>query len=177
MGRSRGFHQTPRRNSSRPTSWGLGPAEVDGAFIASGKSLWSLATVSDEPLTIVRTRGLFSVINQAAASIGTGFFGAFGIGVVSNEAFAAGVASVPGPLNDSDWEGWMVHSFFDCRTVTATIGDGANVFSTAQRIEIDSKAMRKFDQSETLIGVTEVVESGAGTLEMQADTRILTKIA
>ncbi len=174
MARSRHGLSTPR--SKRLTEWIVGPSSVDGNFTASSKALWSFGAFGDRPVTIVRIRGHMAAYLLASTVVGTGFFGAFGIGLVSDEAFAAGAASVPGPLVSSDWDGWMWHSFFDVRSITATIADGVNAASVVARVEIDSKAMRCWDaESMTLIGMTEVVESVAGTLETQAETRVLIK--
>ena len=171
------FHASrSTQRSKRLTEWILGPSSVDGAFSASGKALWSFGAFGDRPVTIVRIRGHMSLYMIASSTVGTGFFGALGIGLVSDEAFAAGVASIPGPLVSADWDGWIWHNFFDVRAITGTIADGANADSVVARIEIDSKAMRRWDaESMTLVGVTEVVESIAGQLETQGDSRVLIK--
>ncbi len=109
-----------------------------------------------------------------ADAAGAGFFGALGIGVVNTAAFVAGVASVPTPLTELEWPGWLFHSFFDIRSNTATIADGVNQLS--QQMVIDSKAMRKWGNDETLMAIVEVVESTNAALEIQADTRILLKL-
>ena len=172
------FSRGPRgraTRSRRSVSWTIGVADVDGSFSASGKAVWSFgATPTGNEETIVRTRGLVAFYNESANAIGSGWFGAVGIGIVSDQAFAAGATSMPGPLADEDWD-WIWHSYFDVRAISATIADGVNAFSCAQRIVIDSKAMRKIGPNETLFGMTEVVESGAGTLEIQAQTRTLVK--
>ena len=176
MARSRGFRSIPR--SKRLTEWVPGPEDVDGNFTASTQALWSAGVqgMPGGPLTIIRTRGLFAAYLIATTTVGTGFFGAAGIGIVSNEAFAVGASAVPGPLSEDDWDGWLWHHHFDVRAITGTIADGVNAVSMVERIVIDSKAMRKWDSdSETLVGVTEVVESVAGTLEVQASTRLLIK--
>ena len=80
-----------------------------------------------------------------AAAAGDGFFGAVGIGIVTNQAFVAGVTSMPEPFDEVNWDGWMWHFFFDIRSVTATIGDGVNAASVSQLLTIDSKAMRKLE--------------------------------
>ncbi len=174
MAHSRGsrFRPTARRS----TSWSIGVAEVDGGFTTSAASLWSATAVPTvEGLTIIRTRGLVRSILASASAVGDGFFGAHGIGIVTDEAIAAGVSAVPSPLSDEDWEGWLWHAYFDVRAVTATIADGVNAAGYSMVQEIDSKAMRKLPSGMTLFGITEVTESGTAVLEVQAQTRTLLK--
>ncbi len=125
----------------------------------------------------MRIRGLFHVIQVLGAGNGDGFLGAVGIALVNSDAFAAGVASVPGPQSDANWDAWMWHSYFDTRVITATLADGVNGPAASQRIEIDSKAMRKWDLSETLVMVIEGTEQGTAQIKFNADTRILLKAA
>ena len=174
----RGLNYPRTRGSRRATNWVQGPAEADGAITASVKQLWSSSVITDTGhLTIVRTRGILRVLLNTVDAIGAGFFGACGIGLVQNDAFAVGVTALPGPISDSSWEGWLWHSFWDIRSVTATIADGVNAAAATMLLEIDSKAMRKWDEGQTLIGITEATEDVNATMELQADTRVLTKDA
>ena len=177
MAHPRGFRGRST-GSRRKTSWGVGPQEVDGSASASAADLWSSGVIlaTEDEVTIVRIRGVIRAILGAAGAIGDGFFGAFGIGIATTAAFTAGVTSVPTPLTEEDWDGWMWHSYFDIRSVTATIADGVNAAAASVNVEIDSKAMRKFTGDMTLYGCTEVVESGTATIETQGQTRILVKL-
>jgi len=173
MARRSGF---PAR-SRRTTAWGLGPQERDGNFSATGSALWSSGSQTTlGKVTIVRTRGIVHAVCNVADAAGAGFAGAHGIALVTTAAFDVGVTAVPTPITEQDWDGWLWHSFFDVRSVTATIADGVNGVSVNSLIEIDSKAMRKFDEDMTLVGVTEVVESTNAQLEVQADVRLLVKL-
>jgi len=78
-------------------------------------------------------------------------------------------------LSDSNWDSWMWHSFFDVRSITGTIADGVNAAGVDQRVEIDSKAMRKWDPADIMVLMTEFVESGNATVKVNADSRILVK--
>ena len=120
---------------------------------------------------LIRTRGFIHYFLNAATAQGDGFFGAVGLGITTGFAFAAGSASCPGPLTESDWDGWFWHSFFDVRLAETSL---FNSFAH-QRIEIDSKAMRKLDSQDVIFGMTEVLESGTAVLEMHGDTRLLVK--
>ena len=163
----------------RKTVWSVGPQEVDRNLTSSTAVLWSAGVVlaAAQEATIVRIRGLVSATLLASAATGDGFFGAYGIGIVTTAAFTAGIASVPTPLTEEDWDGWMWHTYFDIRAPTATIADGVNAVGAVNRTVIDSKAMRKFTGDMTLFGATEVVESGTSNVEIQGQTRVLFKLA
>ena len=127
----------------------------------------SLASpASGEPVTIVRNRGQLAVM-PSVTNVDVEVVGAYGMGIVSNEAFAAGVASVPGPWTDGEWEGWMVWQPFAFRFDVAS--DIGRLIASVQ-IEIDSKAMRKFEEGNTLI---QVVESEAAALKIAVPVRSL----
>jgi len=179
MALRRGFQGRIPIRSKRMTSWGVGPQSLEVLLTASAKQLWTAAVVlvRDTKVTIVRIRGMVHIMQTNATSIGDGFSGALGIGVMSGDAFNAGVASLPGPVTDSEWDGWMWHSFFDVRQRTAIEADGVNSGSGDVRIEIDTKAMRKFEDTEALVGVIEVTEQGTATAEFWADSRILLKLS
>jgi len=95
---------------------------------------------------------------------------------VSSNAAAAGVASVPGPLTEMNWDGWLWYQSWAIRAFTATHADGVNAQSMLFDYEIDSKAMRKnFGPEHVIVGVHEFVETGTSTIRFDADTRILLK--
>ena len=177
MPRSRNVSRFPSRSARRATAWSQGPADVGGGASASGSSLWSASvTPAVEGLTLIRTRGIFSVTQATAGVALDGFFGAIGIQMITAEAAAIGITAIPTPLDDENWDGWLFHQYFDVRSATATFADGVNSGGVFARIEIDSKAMRKFPGGSVLVGVTEVVESGTATIETHGSTRMLFKL-
>ncbi len=104
-------------------------------------------------------------------SVNVDFIGAFGIGIVSTQAFVAGVASVPGPFTNSDWEGWMVLMPIAMTwDVTTDIG---RAITSLQQV-VDSKAMRTMSSNETLVMVG---ESEFGTFRVKAPIRTLLKLS
>ena len=179
---NRGFAvRTPRRKSSWEQGSG-GTGQV--AFTGSSTSILGLgAGAAEDGLTLVRTRGQLTVSLNAAAAVGEGFSGAFGIGIVTDQAFAAGVASMPAPITDIDWNGWLYHHFFDLFSNTAISGGAAvdedfgNVIAGVQRIEVDSKAMRKIGLNEVIFAVLQVVEQGTATMRAAFNSRILIKLS
>ena len=170
----------PRRTGSRrKVTWGVGPTQrAPQQLTAAGASLWALGSQITLPdLTLVRVRGEFTAFIESATSIGDGYYElAFGICIVTENAFNAGVASVPAPLTDLGWDGWLFHRLVSQMRAPST----TELFTSpmeAVRIEIDSKVMRKEKATDVMIGVTELgTEAGACTLTYQAVTRVLDKL-
>ena len=173
----RGFQ--PRSRSVRVTSWGFGPNAVNTAISASSSVLWTngVTLVAEAKATIVRARGEIALFLTAATSAADGFTGAVGLCMVTNEAFAAGAGSIPGPQSDIDWDGWMWHSVFHLFSPLVALAPSAGDMLGSVRIPIDSKAMRIQEDNETLVGVVEVTELGAAALEFAADSRLLYKLS
>ncbi len=118
--------------------------------------------------TIVRTRGIIN-IDQPDHTVDQDVIGAFGMAIVSDQAFAAGAASIPGPWTNSQWDGWFVHAFWGYHfEVISQIG----ILVEGQQIVIDSKAMRKFGSNETMVMVA---ESQSIAAEIIAPIRMLVK--
>ncbi len=115
---------------------------------------------------MARNRGHVSIrLSTYAASIDYG--GAFGMGVVSAEALAAGVASVPEPFTQSDWPGWLLWGSFADHF---ELGTASSLLPGSLQIPVDSKAMRKMGQNEALILVC---ESQVGAIEVAMHIRTL----
>jgi len=111
------------------------------------------------PFTVVRTRGQLNVrSDQAGASEAYGC--SYGKAIVSEQAEAAGVASVPTPTLDSDSDLWFVYEMMlaTIQLGTAVAFDG---HAGVQRI-VDAKAMRKVEDGQQLIGVVEGAGGAAG---------------
>jgi len=172
---TRALRSRPFVRSKRLTDWGFGVDMLDQSISATGKILGTTSLTIGQTSTIVRIRGLLHVMITAASGIDEGYLGAAGIALVNTDAFGVGITAIPGPLTDAHWDNWMWHSFFDVRSITATIGDGVNSQSVSQRLIIDSKAMRKWDPAETLVLMVEGVESGTSILRVNGDSRILVK--
>jgi len=175
----RGFHgRSNQTRSKRATTWTVAPNAIDMAFSTSSQQIWTngVVLVTEDKATIVRVRGEMGFFLRSLTALGDGFRVACGLCLVTDQAFAIGSTAVPGPISELDWDGWLWHRFFDIRGVTATIADGVNAGAVQLRVPIDSKAMRKWDEGMTLIGVTEVVISGTAVLEQQGDARLLAKL-
>ena len=163
------------RGSRKSSDWGVGPAVANQTLSATGKLLWTTGvTPVANSLTVARTRGHVIVVLLTAGSASAGFFGAHGIYMMTEDAFAVGVTAALDPLVDSSSDMWIWHSFWGVNATTATIADGVNAVGAVSRIDIDSKAMRKdFDGDRVMVGVTGVTEIGAATAVVNADVRQL----
>ena len=170
--------------SRRQNSWGLGAgSSVVTTLSATGSAFLGSTIIPEvEGLTIVRTRGELMMYLSTAAAGQDGFTGAFGIAVATSAAVAAGIASVPTPITESDWNGWLYHRFFSLTTAdvidasASTDRDALLPVTAAMRLEVDSKAMRKFKVEDRLYAAVEVVEVGTATIRMFFDSRILVKL-
>ena len=170
MPHSRGFQG--RQSQRRRTEWFAGPGQVAASSFAASTSIIHGGTVitSFGEETLVRTRGIFCAYLKTATAVGDGFFGAVGIGKATASATAAGVASVPTPLTEVGWDGWLYHRFFSVHSGLAADGSGH------ERFEVDSKAMRKLQEAEAFYIAIEVLEIGTATMDVFCDTRMLVKL-
>ncbi len=106
------------------------------------------------PATILRIRGsggliMFDETVQAGDEIDIGI----GIGIVSTDAFNAGVASLPNPLGDFEYP-WLYLAQQDL-VCTVAIGDQALGSTTYRFPDVDTRAMRKIKPSQALVYVFE----------------------
>jgi len=155
--------------SRRRTHW-IG---VNGALstAASTSVLLFTSQVGHEGETIVRVRGLLTVGLETAASAFDGYFGAFGMAIVTSAAAAAGVGSLPTPITEEGWDGWLLHRYF---AIERTLGAGSP--GEYDRLQLDSKAMRKANEDEALVGVVELLKNGTSIANVQVRARVLSMI-
>ena len=131
-------------------------------------SPWAAAvSIEEGGLTLVRIRGVVDTYISAVTAVNDSFIGAHGICIVSADANTAG--AYPDPLTEDSYDGWIWHSFF---TTYVPSTDAAS--RQHSRIVIDNKAMRKLQESDVLVGLTEVAEVNDGsTLAVMALSRTL----
>ncbi len=101
--RSGGYPVRTRRR----TGWeaGTGGTLITTLSTSNAQFVGNVLAVLNDGFTIVRTRGYVQVLLTTATAANNGFQGAFGIGIASTAAIAAGIASVPTPLTEQAWEG------------------------------------------------------------------------
>ena len=173
MANRSGFRGARTRAPVRQTLW-VGPADAPSVAIPSNTSVL-LASFDasgagfDKP-TIVRTRGVFGH-RPGAFTADLSYQGAFGIGIVSGDAFAIGTTAIPGPFTDSDWGGWFVWRSF---SYFLEFASGVGIMRGMEQLEIDSKAMRKIGPNEVMVVMC---ESQAGAFQVWDGTRHLLKLS
>ncbi len=163
----------PRRSVKRKTVW-VGTAIQGSVAIGSGLSV-AVSSFSPSALgilagTVVRTRGLVEFRPQAFG-VDLTYDGAYGLAVVSDEAIAAGAASIPRPFDDDDWPGWLVHGYYMGHF---EFQSGVGIMMVSGQQVIDSKAMRKVGLNETLVWM---VESNSSAVDVILHARVLMKLS
>jgi len=157
------------RGKQRLTSW-FGPADQGFITVASGAKVLVANLPFEESLTLVRTRGVVAIkVQSYTADVSP--VGAIGMGIVSQEAFAAGVASVPDPISNPDWGGWFVWRTFAMHFENIS---QVGVLLGSWSFEVDSKAMRKISPNEVLVIVA---ASQSGAFSIYDGTRHLVKLS
>ncbi len=185
MARQRFSRGLPRGSQRRLTSWTLGPgmdtiAGGDPAQFTGNESIiiGSGLTSTVDNVTVVRLRGMAQVQLITASASRSGFHYAIGCGIVSLDAFTAGVASVPSPFDDVDWPGWIWHQFGMINSPIKGIGTASGDFNQNAVIyhEIDSKAMRKLRINEVFFAVAQAGEITTATMDIKLVSRALFKL-
>ncbi len=157
------FPRAVRSGPKRTTTWfEFQPAGVT-LTTAGGTIIFSLnaAALALRPFTVVRTRLRCHLRTDQTAASEVQVVG-FGLAVVSDQASAAGVASVPTPITDMGSDLWFVHEVF----MSATYGDsaGGQGAPSGQPFSVDSKAMRKVDIGQDIVVVGEFAAAGNGAI-------------
>jgi len=176
--RSSRFRSSFRSATRRQSSWEVGPSGrvTDSANAVTLFPLGGQAV--DTGLTIVRVRGHLNLMLETATAVNDGFDRvACGLAVVSENAFSAGVASVPDPNADIAWDGWMWHWIGSVMAAAPAASFPGFGNTGAQVVVVDTKAMRKFKETDVLIGVLSVNQlNGAAALQSVLNTRVLVKL-
>ncbi len=165
----------PVRSQRRLTTWigdagqcfttNSSTAKVLNQSFSPGTSVPSL----NRP-TVVRVRGEFTH-SPSVATADLEYCGAYGFGIVTLDALAAGIASIPGPASDPGWNGWFVWGGFSYDFSHAT---DAGFRDISARSIIDSKAMRKVGPEEAVVVVTESI---GGAFQASIQFRMLVKLS
>jgi len=152
----RGTGRVMTRAPKRQTQWlaGTDPTAFTALAAATSVLFSSLnaAALALRPFTVVRVRGLLSIVSdQVAASESP--FGAIGFAVVSDQAIAAGVGSVPTPTFENGSDLWFLHEY---TATNQTFGSAIGFQEPAiQNVVLDSKAMRKVQEGQDIAIVLE----------------------
>ena len=157
------------RTQRRKTVW-IGTANTVHVNVGSTLSLihssFDPSSLSMLAPTVARVRGLLRVAPQVWTA-DLDYSGAFGLAIVSDEAFVAGAASIPRPHDDDDWGGWILHGYYSGH-IEAMAVDAGSLLQT--QYVLDSKAMRKVEINETLVWM---IESQAAAVTVALQARVL----
>ena len=164
------------QSQRRPTSWLGGRSDAYSTVAANTTAPVVLVSESlfqtfPEP-TIVRIRGIFSVYLTSSAATTSSVTFTAGLALLTSRALLA--ANVPRPGTEIDYDGWMwwTAGHFTNHNVTVDYGSP----HVAQRIEIDSKAMRKVSNDEALVCVVQTENSvGSESIKVALSARVLVK--
>ncbi len=180
----RGSFPVRARSTRRQTEWSLGPGDTSLTSISASSSVFMGAAIQAlvPGLTVIRIRGELLLYLTLGTSAGDGYVGAFGIGIASLAAVTAGIASVPTPITEAGADSWLYHRFFrlsspGVSTAAALNVNAFGVAAGAMRVEVDSKAMRKFPQDLAIYAAIEVVEGGVATMDGFFNSRSLSKLS
>ena len=139
-------------------------SQIPNTTITETQGIVAAFTIAELTLnadvTVLRTRGDLLVHAEPDAAADDAIVG-FGVCVVSVAALGVGGTSVPGPLLDDGSDCWLWHRYVAFDAIVATAGV-TTLGSLVERIEIDSKAMRRLaaDQSIALIAESSTSEFG-----------------
>ena len=157
---SRGRSSAPQRQIGNDGFSGFATLNFGASTVATGIGSIGLALVVPAA-TLVRTRGLYSLAVVASGTINQLIRCVMGVHVVSLEAFNAGLASLPTPLQDIErpWVVWQANSIY----ADVTGGASANAYGSARLASLDSRGMRKMKVNEVLAVTFEAEQLSATT--------------
>jgi len=160
MARRRATGRFPalRQGQRRETIW-IGGVTVRTIVAAASTAVLQTSlnatALSLRPFTIVRTRGLLRLeSDQSTASEFQD--AAYGKAVVSDQAVLAGAPAIPTPTTDDASDLWFVYErmLLDITLGGGGLGTGNPRPNGMERI-IDSRAMRKVEDGQDIVGVVE----------------------
>ncbi len=142
--------------------------------LASGAAIlldvFSVATLALRPFTIVRTRGML-LVNSDQTVATERQLGAFGMAIVSDQAVAIGITAIPTPITDRDSDLWFLYEPF---ARMQNVADATGVSAYSPQV-FDSKAMRKVEDGQEMVGVAELDTLSDGAT-FQQTFRMLLKL-
>ena len=163
-----------RRGTRRATFWAGSAIDTAPSAVAAATTIHDQTLIgTDDPETVVRTRGIFTVeTDQTTAAEFP--FGAIGMAVVNNQAVSVGPTAFPSPYTDSDSDLWFLHQFWAAPVRIGT--DATGIYRAAYQVEFDSKAMRRLTGDESIVVVVEN-GSAANGAQYNLSFRMLLKVS
>jgi len=167
----RGFVRRPAVRKIPNYTWSVVATVVQVTIPAASKVLVGSFISGGSDFVIERTRGLIHVASdQVTASEFQ--VGAYGHTIISEDAFAAGIGSIPSPVADTTND-WFVYQPLQNDRVVIT-ANGAND-PNGTMFEIDSKAKRIFQTGTRVALVVENIHATFG-MRVILHVRMLSKL-
>ena len=83
--------------------------------------------INRSELTLLRTRGIVDLFLRGGVNApGDGYFGAVGIAIASDQAFTAGVASLPTLLSEASANVWLWHQYLSVHGEATDVGEASS---------------------------------------------------
>jgi len=172
MPRRSSYRAPLRQGQRRQTQW-IGSVD-ETAFISVGagnidfQGLLGAGALALRPFTVVRVRGMLSLISDQVAAAEEPF-GAWGLCVVTEQASAAGTASLPSPISEDFSDVWFAYQF------GAAPINSAGVMASVATSYFDSRAMRKVEEGQDIVSLFENAHATHG-LKYVVKYRMLVKL-
>ncbi len=161
------------RSARQHKRWVQMGTNTRNAIAADGTFLVSQDVSRDEPFTVLRMIGEYSVGPSGVNVINDAVAIGFGIGVVSSDAFVVGGTAVPDPIGDVGypWLFWSNHMFE--QTIARQESEGDPLM--ALRRTFDIRTMRKVSPGQSVAQIFQYVNiSGNPTIRINwGITRVL----
>ena len=120
-----------------------------GTSVNSDELVQGAALAFASPSTILRIRGAVQASFDSTNTVGDDLALTWAIGIVSSDAFAAGVSAMPDPAGEPEypWLWWGTMFLHSEETAVPAAAWGTH----SMRLEVDSKAMRKVSPGQSLV--------------------------
>jgi len=163
-------NQFQRRSGSRPNrSWAGDTSSTFFSLAAATSVISSGFVASGGDQTVLRVVGILSIASDQAGAV-EDQIGAMGMILVSDSAFAAGIASLPDPITDQDNDGWFMYQAF------ASQGDASVTSSNPRTYPFDSKAKRIVELEGVTLAVIVANASASHGIKFSINFRILSQL-
>lgn len=168
--------RTATRSFRPQTDWAAvttyGSLQADG-ITGQDSDVANLSAIEgDNPLgplgesyTLMRTRGVWHCYPVTWPNASPGIVDvAIGIGVAPSQAITA--AAVPNPIDDAEWDGWVIRKWTYFRLpgpvtgtgAASTIGAGSSAWGGVW--DLDSKAMRRLEDNDLFMSISVGTDTG-----------------
>ncbi len=174
IGRKSGFIQRSGR-MRRETVWAASLAVQVNLAAAGTSVLWSVssaAILALRPFTVIRSRGVWLLRTDQIAANERQQVAVASV-VVTDEAVAAGIASIPTPATNPSSDSFFVYSVgFNAFDIATAVGVE---FNSGRFVTWDSKAMRKVEDGFDFVSVVETYSTSSGC-QVDLQERVLLKL-